>query len=209
MVISVIPKRKIKVKEDVLSIGYISWIKNMLGRKVDRNVGFSTSKSKVKRTRNITKDDIKNYSKLYVFFDCIEKYAENGYITRYEKIGYNSMDIRYYIYYEGIIFILQKEIVKSSISISVYEAEDIDVLSNWRDIIDFNHVINGTYPDDIKYRMDFFNSILNDNDRIKHIKSVSMYESKKDILKEIEETSMYTIPIKPILTFLLYVKEKI
>lgn len=103
---------------------------------------------------------------------------------------------------------MKREISNCTLKIKVYEALEIDILSNWRDVIDFNNVIKNIYLDDIKFRKDFFDEILNDCNKIEKIKASTLYDSKNELLEEIKKTGQYKIPIKVILEFLQYIKSE-
>lgn len=194
----------------VCSKEYIYWIKMMLKKKVNDSTGFSDNLECIKKSgEKFTKNDIKNCKKLSAFFNAIDEYATKGYISRYYKEGEYFLDIRYYIYFEGIIFVLQKKLVEDVIETRIYEATDIDVTSSWRDVIIFNDVVHNVYPDEIKYRIAVFEEILNNEDMIEKIKSESLYEGKKYLIQKINEKGDYKIPIKSILIFLLYVKNEL
>lgn len=79
-----------KQKEKDISVrskSYISWIKMMLDKKVEKSKGFSSNVSRSKVNKKINRKDIENCKKLESFFDVIQDYAEKGYITRYYADG--------------------------------------------------------------------------------------------------------------------------
>ncbi len=197
---------KPKSKVSVCSREYIYWVKNMLKKKTRDSTGFSNLDCPKKANKRVRKKDIENYKNLVTFFEVVEKYAQKGYITRYYKEGFSFLDIRYYIYFEGIIFVLQKKLVQGLQNIRIYEATDIDITSSWRDVIIFNDLACNIYSDEIKYRINVFEKILNNENMVRKIKSESLYESKKYLLQKINEDGEYKVPVKSILQFLIHVK---